>query len=210
MSDRPEPIRLKIENIKPPKIDTKGIQQSLDNFKIPLQGMNNKLHNEVQVTNSILSNIELAITGQRSIDTTREANRENDNQLKLGYLEEVRKTNNILQETSNNFGAMQKLTKDIVGSDNCMDIKRLGYLVEKSINTDPQIEIKDSPVSKDIYRESKKTNTLLEGMSKMMMKTEWANSNNNQSNVNVKEINLVSKDTNADLRDLMSNITMQF
>ena len=172
--------------------------------------MNNKLHNEVQITNSILSNIELAITGQRNIDTNRDTNRETENQLKLGYLEEVRKTNNILQETSNNFGAMQKVTKDIGGSDNGMDLKRLGYLVEKSINTDPQIEIKESPVNTKIYQESRKTNTLLEGMSKMMMKTERANSNSNQNNVNVKEINLVSKDTNADLRDLMSNITMQF
>ena len=172
--------------------------------------MNDKLHNEVQVTNSILSNIELAITGQRSIDTNRDTNRETDNQLKLGYLEEVRKTNNILQETSNNFGEMQKLTKDIVGSDNGLDLKRLGYMVEESINTDPQIEIKDSPVNTKIYQESRKTNTLLEKMSEMMMKTERTNSNNNQSNVNVKEINLVSKDTNADLRDLMSNITMQF
>ena len=210
MSERPEPIRLKIENIKPPKIDLTGLQQSLDDFKIPLEGMNNKLHNEVQITNSILSNIELAITGQRSIDTNRETNKETENQLKLGYLEEVRKTNNILQETSNNFGEMQKLTKDIVGSDNGMDLKRLGYLVEESINTDPQIEIKDSPVNTKIYQESRKTNTLLERMSNMMMKNERASSNNNQNNVNVKEINLVSKDTNADLRDLMSKLTMQF
>ena len=209
MSDRPEMIRLKSEEIKPPKIDLTGVQQSLDDFKIPLEGMNDKLHNEVQITNSILSNIELAITGQRSIDANREtnkklkeevqktnkildANRETDNKINLEHLVGIQKTNKILHDT----------------------VKQFGRLVPtKDINTDPQIEIKDLPVSekiyRDIHRENKKTNTLLERMSEMM-KNQQANSNNNQKSVNVKEINVVSKDTNADLRDLMSNITMQF